>query len=161
MLDKLSSLIPDKFLDPMFIWLKGALIWLVGDLNYQLGYLLIVIMVDMLFATWAAKKHNEFEWSILLTKLRGKLTVYALWIIAFHAVDKMLNLPNSGRWMVTVALLGAEILSSAKNTAKLGYTHIADALENIYKSLTTNITKAQGGSTKNVKSTKTNRKKES
>lgn len=136
--------LPDWFVG----WFKGALIWLVGDLNYQLAYLGLVIIIDTMFAVWGAIKDKEFSWEVMFKKLGGKLAIYTFWIVIFHAADKILTLPNSGRWMAIVALLGAEIISSAKNTAKLGYTHVAEALENLYFSLAPKNNKLQGGSCK-------------
>lgn len=54
----------------------------------------------------------------------------------FHAFDMIAGLPDSARWAVVSMLAGLEILSAIKNTASLGQTRLADALESLYLSLT-------------------------
>lgn len=53
----------------------------------------------------------------------------------FHAFDMIAGLPNSARWAVVVMLAGMELVSAAKNTAKLGHGKLADALEGVYLAL--------------------------
>lgn len=53
----------------------------------------------------------------------------------FHAFDMIAGLPNSARWAVVVMLAGMELVSAAKNTAKLGHSKLADALEGVYLAL--------------------------
>mgnify|MGYP007123079479 CR=1 FL=1 len=53
----------------------------------------------------------------------------------FHAFDMVTGLPNTARWSVIVMLMGMELLSAAKNTAKLGHGRLSDALEHVYLTL--------------------------
>ncbi len=129
------------FLSPLaepFFWLKGSLIFLIGPIDLQLAYLLLAIAVDLVFGIQIAVKEHTFKWSILVRKLRQKLTVYILWIAMFHAFDMVTGLPNSARWAVVAMLAGLEIISAIKNTARLGHSKLADALEGLYLALTRN-----------------------
>jgi phage-related holin len=120
--------------DP-FIFVKGMLLFLLGPLNLQLGYLLIAIAIDLVFGIQVAKKTKTFKWKLLFSKVRSKIVIYALWIAMFHAFDMIAGLPNSARWAVVVMLAGMELMSAAKNTAKLGHGKLADALEALYLTL--------------------------
>src|SRR5437763_9947672 len=120
--------------DP-FVFIKGILIFLIGPLNLQLSYLLIAISIDLVFGIQVARKEKTFTWKLLLQKVRSKFIVYALWISMFHAFDMIAGLPNSARWAVVVMLAGMELMSAAKNTAKLGHSRLADALEALYLTL--------------------------
>lgn len=120
--------------DP-FIFIKGIMIFLLGPLNLQLGYLLIAIAIDLCFGIQVARKEKTFTWKLLLQKVRSKFLIYALWIAMFHAFDMIAGLPNSARWAVVVMLAGMELMSAAKNTAKLGHGKLADALEALYLTL--------------------------
>jgi phage-related holin len=120
--------------EPM-VFLKGALIFLLGPLNLQLAYLLLAVGIDLIFGIQVAKKEQAFKWSILFQKVRTKIFIYGLWISMFHAFDMIAGLPDSARWAVVVMLAGMELVSAAKNTAKLGHGKLADALEGIYLAL--------------------------
>jgi phage-related holin len=120
--------------DP-FIFLKGALIFLLGPLDLQLAYLLIAVGIDLMFGIQVARKLNTFSWKVLFQKVRAKIIIYALWISMFHAFDMIAGLPNSARWAVVVMLAGMELMSAIKNTAKLGHGRLADALEALYLTL--------------------------
>jgi phage-related holin len=112
---------------------KGALIILVGPLNYQLGYLLLVIFLDLLLGVWAAKRECAFDLGYMVTKTIEKITIYATWIVISHAFDMVINLPGAARKACIVILLGREFISSIKNTKKLGYVDLAQALDNMGK----------------------------
>lgn len=118
-----------------FIFVKGALIFLLGPLNFQLAYLLLAVGIDLVIGIEVARKEGTFKWSVLFAKVRQKIFVYSLWISMFHAFDMMAGLPDTARWAVVVMLGGMEVLSAAKNTAKLGHGKLADALEGVYLAL--------------------------
>jgi phage-related holin len=118
-----------------FVFIKGALIFLLGPLNLQLAYLLLAVGIDLIFGIQVARKEQTFKWNLLFTKVRKKIFIYALWISMFHAFDMIAGLPNSARWAVVVMLAGMELVSAAKNTAKLGHGKLADALEGVYLAL--------------------------
>lgn len=118
-----------------FVFVKGALLFLLGPLNLQLAYLLLAVAIDLVFGIQVARKEKTFKWSILLQKVRGKIFIYGLWISMFHAFDVIAGLPDSARWAVVVMLAGMELVSAAKNTAKLGHGKLADALEGVYLAL--------------------------
>lgn len=117
------------------VFIKGALIFLLGPLNLQLAYLLLAVGIDLVFGIQVARKEQAFTWSILFQKVRSKIFIYGLWISMFHAFDMIAGLPNSARWAVVVMLAGMELVSAAKNTAKLGHGKLADALEGVYLAL--------------------------
>jgi phage-related holin len=121
-----------------FIFIKGALIFLLGPLDIQLAYLLLAVGIDLIFGIQVAKKEKTFKWGLLLNKVRKKIFIYGLWISMFHAFDMIAGLPNSARWAVVVTLAGMELVSAAKNTAKLGHGKLADALEGVYLALVRN-----------------------
>lgn len=121
-----------------FIFVKGALIFMVGPLDIQLAYLILAIAIDLVFGIQVALKNKSFKWSILIKKVSHKLLIYTLWIGMFHAFDMVAGLPDTARWAVITMLAGLEIVSAIKNTATLGHSRLADALENLYLSLTKN-----------------------
>lgn len=53
----------------------------------------------------------------------------------FHAFDMVAGLPDTARWALVVMFAGMELVSAAKNTAKLGHGKLADALEGLYLAL--------------------------
>lgn len=118
-----------------FLYIKGALVLLIGPLNNQIGYLLLAIVIDLFFGIQVARKEKQFSWGMLFIKVRRKLLIYILWITMFHAFDMVTGLPNTARWAVVAMLASMEIFSAIKNTAKLGYTKLADSLEQIFLSL--------------------------
>lgn len=120
--------------EPLML-IKGILIFLLGPIDLQLAYLLLAIGIDFAFGIQIAVRDKAFKWCILFQKLRQKIIVYTLWIIMFHAFDMVVGLPNSARWAVIVLLAGLEIMSAIKNTARLGYGRLADALEGLYLAL--------------------------
>jgi hypothetical protein len=117
------------FTEPL-VWLKGAIIFIIGPLDLHLSYLLLAVSVDLVFGIQVALKQKDFTWSALISKFGKKLKIYILWMVMFHA-----GLPDTARWSLIVLLTGMEILSAIKNTSKLGYGRLADALENLYLSL--------------------------
>jgi phage-related holin len=118
-----------------FVFLKGALVFLIGPIDTQIAYLLLTITIDLVFGVQVAVMENKFRWSILFTKVRRKLFVYALFIIMFHAFDVIAGLPDTARWSVILTLAGMEILSAIRNTASLGHSKLADSLERVYLAL--------------------------
>lgn len=118
-----------------FLYIKGALVFLIGPLNQQIGYLLLAICIDLVFGIQVARKEKQFSFGLLFTKVRRKLIIYILWITMFHAFDMVTGLPNTARWAVVAMLASMEIFSAIKNTARLGYTKLADGLEQIFLSL--------------------------
>lgn len=135
-------------------FLKGVLIWALGPINYQLGYLLLVMAIDLVFGIQVARKQKKFSWRVLVKKTVVKIEVYALWIIIFNAFDKISNLPGTARWLTILALLGIEIASNLRNTGKLGHSKVVKALEDVYEKLTSSGGKEHG-------STKTRKKRSS
>lgn len=132
----MKNLIAQLLSTEPFIFVKGALIFLIGPLDVQLAYLLLAVGIDLMFGIQVAKKEKIFKWNLLFTKVRKKIFIYAAWISMFHAFDMIAGLPNSARWAVVVMLAGMELVSAAKNTAKLGHGRLADALEGVYFALT-------------------------
>lgn len=118
-----------------FLFVKGALLFFLGPLNFQLAYLLLAVGIDLVIGIEVARKEGTFKWTLLFGKVRQKIFVYSLWISMFHAFDMIAGMPDTARWAVVVMLGGMEILSAAKNTAKLGHGKLADALEGIYLAL--------------------------
>jgi phage-related holin len=123
-----------------FLLVKGILIFLIGPLNHQLAALLLTLAIDLVFGIMVAKKEKQFAWGKLFTMVRRKLLIYGLWIAMFHAFDVVAGLPNSARWAVVVLLAGLELMSAIKNTARLGYSNLAHALEVMFLALTKNNT---------------------
>ena len=131
----MKTFIIKLFATDSFMFVKGSLIFLLGPLNLQLAYLLLAVGIDLVFGVEVARKEKTFKWSIFFTKVRKKLFVYIMWISMFHAFDMIAGLPNTARWAVVVMLAGMELVSAAKNTAKLGHGKLADALEGAYLAL--------------------------
>jgi phage-related holin len=131
----MKNFIVNLFTSEPFILVKGALVILLGPLNHQLGYLLLAVAIDLVFGIQVAKKEKLFSWRVLFEKIRRKIFIYGGWIAMFHAFDMVAGLPDAARWAVILLLVGMELLSAAKNTAKLGYNKLADALEGVYISL--------------------------
>lgn len=131
----MKQLLINLYMGEQFLYLKGVIVFLIGPINAQLSYLLLAVMIDVIFGMQVASKNKEFSIVLLFSKVRKKLFVYALWISMFHAFDMVTGLPNTARWSVIVMLLGMELLSAAKNTAKLGHGRLSDALEHVYLSL--------------------------
>jgi phage-related holin len=117
------------------LFIKGGLIFLLGPLNLQLAYLLLAVGIDLIFGIQVARKEQQFKWSLLFTKVRHKVYIYAMWISMFHAFDMVAGLPDTARWAVVVMLVGTELISAAKNTAKLGHNKLSNLLESVYLSL--------------------------
>ena len=117
------------------IFLKGAIIFLIGPIDLKFAYLGIVMAVDMFLGIQVAIKQKQFKWSVLFKKLRDKIIIYFIWIAMFHAFDKIAGMTDSARLAVVTVLAILEILSAIKNTAQLGYKTIARALEQAYLSL--------------------------
>lgn len=138
----MKNFLNNLFNSEPFVFLKGALIFLIGPINSQLAYLGIVIAFDLILGIRVAIKKKLFRWSILLRKLRTKIMIYSLWISIFHAFDIVADMSGSARWSVILALMGLEALSALKNTAKLGHKEIAEALGNAYLSLVSATTSA-------------------
>lgn len=118
------------------LFLKGALLFLIGPLNAQLSYVVVAIFIDLMFGMRVAKKEKTFSWSLFSTKVSNKLLVYGAWVAMFNAVDMAAGLPSTARTAVIVVLIGMEITSASKNTAKLGYGRLARLMENIYLMIT-------------------------
>lgn len=118
-----------------FTFLKGAIVFFIGPLSLQLVYLLVIISIDLFFGIQVAKKEQQFDWKTLFFKVRKKLVFYSMLITLFHAFDMIAGLPDTARWGLILMLAGMEILSAAKNTAKLGHNNISAGLEQLYLSL--------------------------
>lgn len=131
----MKSYISNLLGSDVFVYIKGALVFLIGPLNSQIGYLLLAVAIDLFFGIQVARKEKQFTWVLLFTKVRRKFIIYLLWITMFHAFDMVTGLPNTARWAVVAMLASMEIFSAIKNTAKLGYTRLADGLEQIFLSL--------------------------
>jgi phage-related holin len=125
------------------LFLKGAVIFAIGPLNHQLSYLFIAMFIDLIFEGQVARKEGQFKLPSLMKKFWGKVFTYVLWIAMFHAFDGVTGLPDTARLSLIIALVGLEIVSATKNTAKLGHNKLAETLGNLYLSLTKN----KGGST--------------
>jgi phage-related holin len=136
------------FFDEPWLFLKGALVFMIGPLNHQVSYLFMAMVVDLLFGVQVAFKKKDFKLTVLVRKFGIKVSMYLLWIVMFHAFDSIAGLPDTGRWSLIMILVGLEIASAIKNTARLGHTQLAEYLEALYLSLT----KTKGGSA-NVKPT--------
>lgn len=134
----MKEFVVNLFTTEPFLFLKGALIFMIGPLDVQLAYLFIAIGIDLLFGIQVARKEQSFRWFILLDKVRKKIFVYIMWISLFHAFGTILGLPDSARWSVILLLAGMEVVSAIKNTARLGHSRLSDALEGLYFSLVKN-----------------------
>jgi phage-related holin len=128
------------------ITLKSLLITLVGPLSAQIGYLFLVVFLDLYLGIKVAKKQKTFNLKYAIQKTVEKTAIYLIWIIMFHSWDVVLNLPDSARTVCIVALLGQELLSAIRNTRKLGYIAVANAIGSVYEKFTrTNVDSNQGG----------------
>lgn len=114
---------------------KSILVFFIGPLDLQIAYLIVAIMIDAIFGVNVAIKTRTFKVSVLVKKLRVKLFIYCAWITMFHAFDMISGLQSAARLSVILLLVTTEILSSIKNTARLGHSRLADSLEKIYLSL--------------------------
>jgi phage-related holin len=123
------------FLQEPLLFSKGAIVFLIGPLDHQLSYLLIAMLVDLIFGIQVALREKKFSITILLHKFGVKLVTYGLWIVMFHAFDRIAGLPDTGRWSLILVLAGLEIVSAIKNTSKLGHSALAEALEKLYLTL--------------------------
>ncbi len=131
------------FFGEPWIFLKGALVFILGPLSHQPAYLLVAIVVDLIFGIQVAIKTKTFRRKILFHKFGRKVSTYLLWIVMFHAFDMATGLPDTARWSLISILVGLEITSAIKNTTKLGYGVLAEAISALYL----NFTKHKGGST--------------
>lgn len=122
----------ENYTGESFLFFKGALLFLIGPLNAQLSYVAIAIAIDLMFGMRVAKKERTFSWGVFSGKVSNKLLVYGAWVAMFNALDMAIGLPNTARTAVIVVLIGMEITSASKNTAKLGYGRLASLMENIY-----------------------------
>ncbi len=120
--------------EPM-LYIKGLIVFLLGPVDIQMSYLVAVILVDLWFGVQVARKEKTFTWGLLGSKLANKIFGYSLWIIMFHAFDMVAGLPDTSRWALITMLVGLEILSSIKNTAKLGHVKLAMHLETLYMAM--------------------------
>lgn len=124
----------DILLSDNFLIIKGAFIFLIGPLNTQIAYLLLVIFIDMYFGVRLAINKNEFKFSIFYKKVTQKIIVYAGWIAIFNAMDIVIGLPSVARASIIILLLFMEVLSAIRNTRDLGFEKLSDAISNILKS---------------------------
>ena len=118
------------------LFVKGAFLFLIGPINAQLSYVAVAIFIDLIFGMRVAKKEKVFSWQVFTGKVGNKLLVYGAWIAMFNALDMVVGLPNTARTAVIVVLIGMEITSASKNTAKLGYGRLARLMENTYLLIT-------------------------
>lgn len=137
------------FSEPL-LFLKGAVIFALGPLNHQLSYLALAMVIDLIFGIQVALKEKDFKFSTMVNKFGIKALTYSLWIAMFHAFDMISGLPDTGRWSLILILVGLEIFSAIKNTSKLGYTALAEALEKLYLTLS----KPKGGTSDAAKAKK-------
>jgi len=116
------------YLERILIIMQGILILLVGPLNAQLGYVALVLVMDLILGVMVARKNNIFQMKYFKAKTIEKLIVYTIWIIIGHSADIMINLPNVIRGVILFVMFSREFVSAAKHTGKLGYQDLADAL---------------------------------
>jgi phage-related holin len=116
--------------------LHGALIAALGPINFQIGYLLLVVAVDFILGVWAAKRMGVYNARYAWTRSLEKFIIYMIWIVIFHSLDMVANLPGTARWLCILALLGQEIMSSLRNTGRIGHVGIVSALGSVYESIT-------------------------
>jgi phage-related holin len=112
--------------------LRGALVVVLGPLNLQIGYLLLVLALDLYLGIKVALKEHKFSFRYMGEKTLEKTITYGVWIAISHAFDMVTRLPGTARWLCIVTLLGWEVCSSLKSTRKLGYKVIADGLEDMF-----------------------------
>lgn len=117
------------------LWLKGAIVFLIGPIDFHLAYLMLAMSVDLAFGVQLAVRERAFSWKKMYQKFGSKAKVYLLWIIMFHAFDMIAGLPDSARWSLILILVGMEIVSAIKNTSRLGHSDLAEALSNLYLTL--------------------------
>ncbi len=123
----------------VLFFLQGALIAALGPLNLQIGYLFLVVAVDFILGVWAAKKTGSYDSRYAFSRSIEKLIVYTIWIIIFHSLDMVAKLPGTARWLCILALVGQEIMSALRNTGRMGYTGVVQALASVYMSLTNKL----------------------
>lgn len=133
----------DFFSSEPLLFLKGAVVFAIGPLNHQLSYLALAMVIDLIFGVQVALKEKNFKPMVMVKKFGIKAVTYSLWIAMFHAFDMVAGFPDTARWSLILILVGLEIMSAIKNTSKLGYGVLADALERLYLSLA----KQKGGAT--------------
>lgn len=117
------------------LFLKGAMVLLLGPLDKHLQYLAVMILIDLLLGVTVAKRLKVFTYGSLVEKMQAKLVVYFSWIVIFNMVDGFVGLSGAGRNSIIVLLVMMEMLSAVKNTSSLGYGKLADILERMYLSL--------------------------
>lgn len=113
-------------------WVRVALIFLFGPLNYQLGYLLLVMCVDLYLGIKVARKNKCFSLKFARDKTIEKTVIYCMWVILANALDRVLGLPGTARFVCLIILLGCEIISSLNNTSNLGYVAVSKLLRDFF-----------------------------
>jgi len=117
---------------------KGIMIVLIGPLNIQLGYLLLVICLDFILGIKLSKKNKNFRFKTTANSVIEKLIVYGIWISIWHSVDMVTSLPGTSRLLCIMALLGHEILSAIKKTKDIGYGELSQSLSSVFTLLMKN-----------------------
>lgn len=122
----------EQYSGEALLFMKGALLFLIGPFNAQVYYVCVAIFIDLVFGMKVAAKEKVFSWRVFAGKVSNKILVYGAWIAMFNALDMVIGLPSTARNGVILLLISMEIISASKNTAKLGYGRLAELLENMY-----------------------------
>ncbi len=119
--------------------LTKILVILIGPLSAQVGYLCLVVLIDVALGTWRATREKEFSLRYMISKTIEKIVIYGVWIAMGHAADIIVDWPDTVRGVVLAVLLGEELVSAISHTGKLGYknlaTTLAEAVRNILSSM--------------------------
>lgn len=119
----------DHFIYNIFALFKGLFIILLGPLNYQLQYLLIVMIIDLYIGIRAAYSQKNFKIKYCFGRTLEKFIIYTILIIVSHSLDVVIKLPGTTRWVCIIILLGYEAISVLNNTGKMGYSGISNTLK--------------------------------
>lgn len=71
------------------LFLKGALVFLIGPMDEKLTGLFVVFIVDLALGINAAMKLKVFGWGELVFKIQKKMLVYGCWIVFLMPSTKL------------------------------------------------------------------------
>jgi phage-related holin len=130
-----------EILQMLVIYIQGALVWALGPLDKNIEYLLLIVLIDTIFAINVAKVKGTFSFKIMVLKTADKLMIYFLWISMSHAFEVISGMTGA-RYSILLSIITIEVVSALRNTSQSGRGQIASVIMIAYKSILGNF--AQG-----------------